>query len=262
MSLESTNIFNNLSVIILSSNNEGTIERTLESVKDFKKIILIDDYSSDATLDIAKRYENLEVVQNKFEGFTAQRNFGLSVCESEWCFFIDSDEAVTAELIDHLKKLDVENNIDSIRVYRTEYLDGKEISHGQGHSSYQKRIHRTKNVTYKGEVHEWPEFSGQDRLIPKDFRLLHYPDRDLHSIVTKVHKYAKLRGDILINKNSRTNIFKIVLLLNWHTFRLLLASIGTGWRGNIEVMMSVAERLIANLYLYEDQKLKKEKRND
>lgn len=89
-----------LTVIIPSYNNDKYIERCLESVinQSLKniKIVIVDDGSTDASLDIiqlyTKIYDNIEYYTSKRQGAGIARNIGISNCSTKYVTFIDSDD--------------------------------------------------------------------------------------------------------------------------------------------------------------------------
>ena len=76
-----------ISIITVCKNSEDTIKRTLESVRNFKEVIIADGDNEDATEEICKTYSNVTYYKNKFIGFSEQRNFLISKANCEWCFF-------------------------------------------------------------------------------------------------------------------------------------------------------------------------------
>lgn len=81
----------NLTVLILTFNEESNIRRTLESVKWAAKIIVVDSFSTDATEEIVTGYEQAEFIQNEFKTHAQQWNFGLSRINTEWVLTMDAD---------------------------------------------------------------------------------------------------------------------------------------------------------------------------
>ena len=96
-----------LSVIILTYNEELHIRRCLDNVADIAKdIFIIDSYSTDRTLEIAKEYANVHVLQNKWENnYAKQFNWGLQNADihTEWILRLDADEYLLPELKDELQ---------------------------------------------------------------------------------------------------------------------------------------------------------------
>lgn len=91
-----------LSVIILTYNEELHIRRCLENVKSIAKAIyIVDSYSTDKTLEIAKEYDQVVVLQHKWENNHAKQfNWGLvhAPIQTRWVLRLDADEYLTDEL--------------------------------------------------------------------------------------------------------------------------------------------------------------------
>ena len=97
-----------LSVIILTYNEEIHIRRCLENIKSIAKdIFIIDSFSTDKTLDIAKEYPQVQILQNKWENnYAKQFNWGLinaPIC-TQWVLRLDADEYLLPELVKELQE--------------------------------------------------------------------------------------------------------------------------------------------------------------
>lgn len=96
-----------ISVIILTFNEELHIRRCLDNVMPIAKdVFIIDSFSTDKTLEIAKEYERVHVLQNKWENNYAQQfNWGLQNADikTKWVLRLDADEYLMPELIEELK---------------------------------------------------------------------------------------------------------------------------------------------------------------
>lgn len=96
-----------ITVIILTYNEELHIRRCLENVSDFaRQVYIVDSYSTDKTLEIAKEYDFVTVLQHKWENnHSKQFNWGLDHAQisTRWILRLDADEYVTEELKDELK---------------------------------------------------------------------------------------------------------------------------------------------------------------
>jgi glycosyltransferase involved in cell wall biosynthesis len=92
----------NLSVVIITFNEEANIARTLESVKplvaDGKgEVIVVDSGSTDRTVEIAKSF-GAKVFAEEWKGFAAQKNSAIDKATGDWILSLDADEEVSAEL--------------------------------------------------------------------------------------------------------------------------------------------------------------------
>ena len=98
-----------LSVIILTYNEELHIQRCIENVLPMvaKDIFIIDSFSTDRTLEIARKYSNVHILQNKWENNHAKQfNWGLqhAPISTQWVLRLDADEYLLPELIEELQE--------------------------------------------------------------------------------------------------------------------------------------------------------------
>lgn len=110
------------SACILTYNSEKTLEKCLESVKDFSDIVILDGASTDKTLEIAAKYrarvypQNEDGLAQKITDFTATREKLFSMARKDWIFYIDSDEYLSNEGAKQIKKI-VENEDNKNNLY-------------------------------------------------------------------------------------------------------------------------------------------------
>src|SRR3954452_20573067 len=86
-----------VTVFILSFNEARQLRAVLESVKWADEIIIVDSFSTDGTVEIAREY-NARIISSKFCGFGQLRNLALDASSNDWMLSIDSDERCTPEL--------------------------------------------------------------------------------------------------------------------------------------------------------------------
>jgi len=89
--------------VILTFNEELNIERTLSQLNWAPKIIVVDSFSTDKTLDILKKYFQVEIVQRKFDSFDKQSNFALKQVKTEWVLSLDADYVVSDGFIEEIR---------------------------------------------------------------------------------------------------------------------------------------------------------------
>lgn len=96
-----------LSVIILTGNEELHIKRCLDKICPVAKdVFVIDCYSTDKTLEIAREYDNVTILQNKWVNYATQFNWGLdnAPIKTKWVLRLDADEYLTDELVAELQE--------------------------------------------------------------------------------------------------------------------------------------------------------------
>ena len=102
---------NNISVLILTYNEEINLSQALESVKNWaREIFVIDSGSTDNTVQIAKEF-GCVVAENTFEDYAKQRNYALEnlPISTEWVLFLDADECLTYELKNEISNVICDN---------------------------------------------------------------------------------------------------------------------------------------------------------
>lgn len=125
-----------LSVIILTYNEELHIRRCLENVRSIARdIYIIDSFSTDQTLSIAREFPNVHILQNKWENnYAKQFNWGLKNAhiQTKWILRLDADEYLLPELIQELQdKLPVlPDDVNGIIFNRRHIFMGKWMKRG------------------------------------------------------------------------------------------------------------------------------------
>lgn len=97
--------------LILTYNESPNIARNLAKLDWAEKIIIIDSYSTDDTLNIVKANPRVEVYQRNFDSHANQWNYGLEQVKTEWVLSLDADYVLTNELIEEIVNIDRESNI-------------------------------------------------------------------------------------------------------------------------------------------------------
>ena len=136
-----------ISVIILTYNEEKNIEACLKSVSDFAQdIFIIDSFSTDKTLEIARGYTN-NIIQHSFETQAKQFNWALDNVEinTDWVMRLDADERVSEELAKELndKLHNFSKDITGLYIKRRVYFMDHFIRHGGYYPTWLLRIWRT-----------------------------------------------------------------------------------------------------------------------
>jgi len=77
--------------LILTYNEEPNLAGCLGRLRWAKEIVVVDSFSTDATKQIAAGHPNVRLLERKFDNHTAQWNFGLDQCSTEWVLSLDAD---------------------------------------------------------------------------------------------------------------------------------------------------------------------------
>jgi len=102
-----------ITVLILTYNEEENIDRTLQALTLFPEVVVLDSFSTDATLDILTKYPNVRSVARPFDSHAAQWNFGLNGCgiERPWVLALDADYVLNSKLVEEIAALEPDDAI-------------------------------------------------------------------------------------------------------------------------------------------------------
>jgi glycosyltransferase involved in cell wall biosynthesis len=106
-------MFESITPLILTYNESPNIGRILQRLTWAKRIVVVDSYSTDETLEILKSFPQVEVYQREFDTAANQDNYGLDLITTEWALSLDSDYLLTDELIEEIKNLAPADSIDA-----------------------------------------------------------------------------------------------------------------------------------------------------
>ena len=101
-----------ITALILTWNEEENIGRTLSAIGWIDKILIVDSFSSDQTVQIAQAsHPNVRIVQRPFDSHATQWNFGLEQIDTEWVLTLDADYELSADLANEIKMLNPSEEI-------------------------------------------------------------------------------------------------------------------------------------------------------
>ncbi|ELY5574855.1 glycosyltransferase [Campylobacter jejuni] len=249
-----------ISVIIIVKNAEQTLLECLNSLKDFDEIILLNNESSDNTLNIAnefkKDFANLHIYHSAFIGFGALKNLTLSYAKNDWILSIDADEVLENECIKELKNLELqEDNI--IALSRKNLYKGEWIKACGWWPDHVMRVFNKTHTSFNENlVHESLILHKNSKKIKLQNGLRHFAFEDIDSLLDKLQKYSKLWA--LQNLHKESSVCKALLRGIWTFFRnyVLKKGIFYGYKGFIISTCNGLGAFFKYMKLYE---LKKQK---
>jgi len=181
-----------ISVVILTFNEEVNLPRCLEAISWCDDVLIVDSFSSDATLTIAAEHE-VRVVQRTFDNFAAQRNFAVEHCElkHEWVFHLDADEVMTPDLSAEILRCIGTTEKDAYRVSSKLMFQGKFLRHAGLFPWYQVRLGRRSKLRFRQVGHGQREQLSSHAIGTLKNSLLHFPfEKGLDDWIEKHNRYA------------------------------------------------------------------------
>jgi glycosyltransferase involved in cell wall biosynthesis len=222
-----------LTAIILAKNEEENIKKCLESIKFCDEILVIDDNSTDKTVEIiqnskgkSQNYKSkVKILKRHLNGdFAGQRNFALRQAQGQWVLFIDSDEIVSEALASEIVnyKLSI-TNYSGFYIKRKDFWKGKEIKYGETGNIKLLRLARKNAGQWIRPVHEaWDvKGSASRRIGILKNSILHYPHPTLREFINEINQYSTLHAKSNLREGKKSSIWKIIFwpkgkfIYNW-----------------------------------------------
>ncbi len=201
-----------LSVAIVTLNEEATLARTLASVAWAKEIIVVDSGSIDRTAEIARAH-GARVIEREWPGFVAQKNFAIEQCSGAWVLSLDADEELTPELQQEIQKLLAANpTLHAYYLKRRNYFLGRWIKHGGFYPDAKLRLFRRSTAKFaERAVHETIAFDGKTETLK--FDLIHHAYPTLTNYIEHMNRYSSLGAEVLIAR-GRTSTSWLAFVMN------------------------------------------------
>ena len=183
---------NSIAALIITHNEEKNIRECLESINWCDEIVLVDSYSEDGTIDIARQYTN-KVYLREFDNFASQRNYALEKIESEWVLVIDADERVSGELRKEIINKIADSEHVGYKIPFKNYFLGKWIKQCGWYPDYHLRLFKTNQGIFKNKVHEKIELNGKIKKVSGNIE--HHTYKSLASFIKKTNYYTSLAAE-------------------------------------------------------------------
>tara|TARA_B110000027_G_scaffold35869_1_gene39720 strand:- start:1586 stop:2539 length:954 start_codon:yes stop_codon:yes gene_type:complete len=119
-----------ITIVIPVFNVANVVEETLLSVKNqispSDEVIIIDDGSTDNSFNIINNFKDLygwKIIQTSNQGLGLTRNLGRSIANSEYIYFLDSDDVIKNDLISHMHEIIQKYNKPDMILFSGECFD-------------------------------------------------------------------------------------------------------------------------------------------
>ena len=191
-----------ISVVVLTLNEESSLQRSLDSVAWSDDVLVLDSGSTDATVDIARR-AGARVLVRKFDSFAGQRNFAMDSggLRHPWVLHLDADEVVPAALRDELGAL-ARQRLPGFAVYRLPsrlIFMGKWLRHAGMYPAYQVRFGQAASLRFVDHGHGQREVQPPEQVGTCSAALDHYNfSKGINDWFSRHLRYARREAQLAL----------------------------------------------------------------
>lgn len=182
----------NLSVTIITRNEERNLPELLARLAWVDEIVIVDGGSRDRTVELA-RAAGARVIEHRFVDFATQRNHALSAARGRWVWSIDCDERPTPQLCDEIRSVIGRERHNGYRIRIRSTIFGRPMRFGGTQDDRPIRLVRRGAAHWTGGVHEVLCVRG----VVGELRgvLHHHTLADLHAFLRKMNHYTTLGAE-------------------------------------------------------------------
>ena len=215
-----------LAAIVTTFNEEVNVGECLQSVSFADEVLLVDSYSTDRTLDIARGFPSVRLLQREYFGSAAQKNWAMDQVTTPWILIVDADERVTPELAREIRSLlDRGPEASHYSVRRTNVFLDRVIRHSGWSTDRVVRLVRRGSVRYPNRrVHADLHPEGPTPTL--EHPMLHYTCRSLDQYLEKVHRYALWGAADAFRSGKKASLVRIGFRPAWRFVRTYLVQAG------------------------------------
>ncbi len=215
-----------VSVVVAAHNEAAEIEACLASVAWADEIFVVENDSSDNTVELATG-AGATVVTHDFTTIGTQRNVAIARARNRWVLVIDADERATPEFAKAVAEVVTSSNTTTAwRAPRRNFFLGREIRHGGWERDRPVRLFHRDLRYDERPVHEHVIVHGPVGTL--GVPLMHTPYATLGEYFEKLHRYSRWWAEQHLARGRRASLSDLTLRPAARFFTMLI--IRQGWR--------------------------------
>lgn len=214
-----------LSVIVITKNEEASIDNCLSSIAWAEEIIVMDSGSTDRTEEICRRYTE-KFYRSDWPGFGPQKNRALALATKEWVLALDADERISPEL-----RLEIESVIASpgkrmaFAIPRRSSYCGRFMKHGGWWPDYVTRLFRNGSARFSDDlVHERIIVDGPVGRLRAP--IIHEAFQDIEEVLETLDRYSTMGARMMHDRGKQATLSRAILHGLWSFFHTYLLRAG------------------------------------
>jgi len=191
-----------LAVVLMTKNEEARLADCLDRVAGWAdEIVIIDDCSTDRTVEVARRYTDKIFRIPSEDDHYAQWNRGIDRASSEWVLHIDADEWVTPQLQRAIDAaLGDPKGHSAFDLMRRNVFLGRRMRYGGWYHRHRILFRRTRARCVGKGIHVQLRVEGAVGFI--DAEIEHYPFASIAQFVGRQNHYTSVEAAVLLERRG------------------------------------------------------------
>lgn len=196
-----------LSVVIITLNEEKNMQRCLASVREIAdEIVVVDAGSTDNTKIICRRM-GAKVYEHTFRSYGLQKRFATETAVYDHVLSLDADEELSEELSDSIRTVKSNWEKESYTCDRITNFCGRWIVHGEWYPDKIIRLFDKRKAKWEGDIHEKIIPDNPGRVGHLRGKLLHYSYHSVNHFRSKSERYAEMGARELYSRGMHPGFY-------------------------------------------------------
>jgi glycosyltransferase involved in cell wall biosynthesis len=212
-----------LSVVICNFNEAAHLLGALQTCSVADEVLVVDAGSDDDSERIAGEF-GARVLVRQNEPVNVSKNFGFREASGDWIFSLDTDERITANLANEIRKTICDNfAADGYFVKRRNFFGKRWLAHGGWYPDYQLRLFRRGRAGFEcRHIHEVPRLKGRSAKL--EYPIDHYTYKNFADFWRKYTRYTAFEAQYFRKHGTRRKLPFVRYLaiepirLSWDTY--------------------------------------------
>jgi hypothetical protein len=215
-----------LSAVVTTFNESDHITACLESLAWCDEVLVVDSFSTDDTVSIARRFRNVKVLLRPYFGAASQKNWAMDRVSHDWVLFLDADERITPELrieIEHA--LATSNGTRAHAIRRRTFFLGRLIKYSGWQHDRVIRLVRRDAARYPNRRVHADMMTAEPAHVLNHF-MLHFMVDDLSEYTRRLQRYALWGAAQMWREGRRAGPYEVLVRPLWRFIRTFVVQGG------------------------------------
>lgn len=210
-----------ITFVVFTYNEARRIEYVLRCFQPYGKILIMDNHSTDNTVEIAKKY-GAEVHLHTWDGATHAENERtannvLSKITTPWAYWAYADELLTKSLLQKLVEISCDEKKELVNIYRKNLHYGIENLNFDSFGVRSPRFFRKGSVDFtKNPIHSMGRYIGKPNAVVNlpmqdKYAIYHCSTYNINKFEAAHCRYSEIEAQSLFERETKCT-FKMLVI--------------------------------------------------
>lgn len=228
-----------ITLLIPTYNEADNLKRLLPDMTHFQEILVVDSYSDDDTVEIARSF-GARVIQRAYQYSASQKNWAIPQASFEWIFLLDADEWVEDDLIHEIGQVLAHSQPNNAYdIPRVNYYMGKRIRYSGWQNDSVIRLFKRDSCRYEDKrVHA--EILTEGKIGRLKNPIHHNTYKNFQHALYKEDRYSSWKAHDKVDRGHKSGLLQMIFRPGFEFFKLYFLRLGIldGKPGFIICMMA------------------------